>query len=275
MGESDNLDVAGERPEAESGPPGASAHASEQRSATGAQPSVPPVAGETDEVVRRRRRDKIVGLGIVAAAFGVSMLLSLWAKHASTPPVSNEPAPPTTAGLEGFPSQVDPLTVLPVARGLTERPLFRGFVADKVLPNGLMNFSDTATRLRFAFQSLPGQGAQPERPPGTLPSRAYCGRQSVSVRQDGIVAEPDKATFPCPTTTPKALPAPKCRPAALWKLAKKKGASDKRPARIEYYESKKGPAYRFSIPGTKHRFVVAAKDCKRELKGKHAAGNVP
>jgi hypothetical protein len=271
MGESENLDVTGNEPEAEPASQGASA----DESATGPQPSVPPLVGASEDVERRRRRDKVVGLGIVAAAFGVSMLLSLWAKHASTPPISDEPAPPTTVGLEGFPSQVDPWAVLPLARGLTDRPLFRGFVADKVQPNGLMDFSDTATRLRFSFQSLPGQGAQPERPAGTLPSRAYCGRQSVSVRQDGIVAEPDKASFPCPSTTPKALPDPRCRPDALWKLAKKKGATDKRPARIEYYESKKGPAYRFSIPGTKHRFVVAAKDCKRELKGKHATGTVP
>src|SRR5690606_38500010 len=117
-----------------------------------------------------------------------------------------------------------------------------GFVADRVLPNGLLDFSKNATRLRFSFQSLPGQGAQPNLPPGTLPSRAYCGHQNVTVTSAGIAAELDKPNFPCPSDTPQALPPPKCRLDALWKLAKKKGVPAKRTARIEYYESKKGPA---------------------------------
>lgn len=275
MADSENLELAGDGPEAARSP-AASAGASELAPTSKSTPPAEPPSGADsgEEWARRRRRDKIGGLGIVAVTFGLCLLLSLWAKQASRPPSSPDPAPPTTVGLEGFPNRIDPLTVLPLARGLTDRPLFRGFVADRVQPNGLLDFSKKATRLRFSFQSLPGQGAQPNLPPGTLPSRAYCGHQNVTVTAAGIVAEPDKPNFPCPSDTPQALPAPKCRLDALWKLAKKKGVPTKRSARIEYYESKKGPAYRFSIAGTKHRFVVG-EDCKRELKAKDAVGSVP
>lgn len=223
---------------------------------------------------RARRRDKVVGLGIVAVAFAVSMLISLWAKHNSAPPESVEPAPPTTEGLTGFPKKVDPLATLAQARTLTDRPLFRGFVVDGVLPSGVVDVSDKASRIRYSFQSEPGRGAQPPREPGTLPSRTFCGRQSVVVKHDGIGAEPDAVSFPCTGTQHDALPEPTCRLSELWQHAKTKGAPPRRQARIEYYRSQKGPAYRFSIPGTKHRWVVAG-DCKRELTGKQALGSVP
>lgn len=238
------------------------------------RPSIPPVTAASAERERRRRRDKVIGLGIVAVTFGLSMLISLWAKHESAPPTSEDPAPPTTSGLVGFPEKIDPLAVLPRARELTDRPLLRGFVADGVTPSGLVDVSDKKSKLRFSFQSAPGQGAQPPREPGTLPNRTYCGRQNVVVKKDGIAAEADVSSFPCTSKPPEALPEPSCDLKKIWSLAKKKGAPTKRRARIEYFEAQKGPAYRFSIPGTKHRFVVGA-DCKREIKGKRALGNVP
>jgi hypothetical protein len=223
---------------------------------------------------RARRRDKVIGLGIVAVAFAVSMLISLWAKYNSAPPESVEPDPPTTAGLTGFPKKVDPVATLARARALTQRPLFRGFVAEGVGPSGLVDVSDKGSRIRYSFQSEPGRGAQPPREPGTLPSRTFCGRQSVVVTHEGIGAEPDAVSFPCTGTQHEALPEPKCQLSELWQRAKKKGAPPRREARIEYYRSPRGPAYRFSIPGTKHRWVVGA-DCERELTGKQALGSVP
>jgi hypothetical protein len=47
-----------------------------------------------------------------------------------------------------------------------------------------------------------------------------------------------------------------------------------RLARIEYYRSRSGPAWRFSMPGTKHHFSLYG-DCQRLLKGREARGNVP
>lgn len=272
MGDIDDLDTAHhrDRPGAEGATDPVGQEVSQE---PGERTSAPPVIATTAAQMRRRK-DKAVGLGIVAATFGVSMLFSLWAKHASTPPTSEEPAPPTTTGLIGYPEKIDPLAALPLARELTKRPLLRGFVADGVSPKGLIDVRDKASKVRFSFQSAPGQGAQPPRAPGTLPTRTYCGRQNVLVKKDGIGAEPDVASFPCGSKPPTALPEPRCRPEKLWALAKKKGVPTKGRARIEYFEARKGPAYRFSIPGTKHRFVVG-EDCKREIKGKAALGNVP
>ena len=273
MGDIDDLDQAHHRE-----PPGMG-DATDPAGQEGPRPaaertSIPPVTAAAAAQERRRRQDRLVGLGIVALTFGVSMLLSLWAKHASTPPTSEEPAPPTTVGLTGYPKKLDLLAALSLARELTKRPLLRGFVADGVSSKGVIDVRDKGSSVRFSFQSAPGQGAQPPREPGTLPTRTYCGRQNVLVKKDGIGAEPDVASFPCSSTPPTSLPDPRCRPEKLWALAKKKGVPTKSRARIEYFEARKGPAYRFSIPGTKHRFVVA-EDCTRELKGKAALGNVP
>lgn len=239
------------------------------------QPPAPQPPAQLSAAERARRRDKVLGLGIVVLAFGVSMLISVWAKHRSLPPESEPPAPPSTAGIPGFPDKVNPTALVSQARALTARPLFRGFVAEGVNVHGLVDVSEKGGRVRYSFQSEPGRGAQPRREPGTLPTRMWCGRQSIVLKQDGLGAEPDVAAFPCTSKPPKqTLPEPTCDLAALWQLAKKKGAPTQRKARIEYYEAQKGPAYRFSIPGTKHRFVVGA-DCKRELKGKQALGHVP
>src|SRR5690606_25623149 len=217
MGDIDDLDTAHhrDRPGAE----GATDPVGQEVSQEPAErTSAPPVIATTAAQMRRRK-DKAVGLGIVAATFGVSMLFSLWAKHASTPPTSEEPAPPTTTGLIGYPEKIDPLAALPLARELTKRPLLRGFVADGVSPKGLIDVRDKVSKVRFSFQSAPGQGAQPPRAPGTLPTRTYCGRQNVLVKKDGIGAEPDVASFPCGSKPPTALPEPRCRPEKLWALA--------------------------------------------------------
>jgi hypothetical protein len=47
-----------------------------------------------------------------------------------------------------------------------------------------------------------------------------------------------------------------------------------RLARIESDRSRSGPAWRFSILGTKHHFSLYG-DCQRLLKGREARGNVP
>lgn len=260
---------------AEGAPQSAAPESAAPESAVPTAAAAPQPPAQLSAAERARRRDKVLGLGIVVLAFGVSMLISVWAKHRSLPPESEPPAPPSTAGIPGFPDKVNPTALVSQARALTARPLFRGFVAEGVNVHGLVDVSEKGGRVRYSFQSEPGRGAQPRREPGTLPTRMWCGRQSIVLKQDGLGAEPDVAAFPCTSKPPKqTLPEPTCDLAALWQLAKKKGAPTQRKARIEYYEAQKGPAYRFSIPGTKHRFVVGA-DCKRELKGKQALGHVP
>lgn len=222
----------------------------------------------------KRRRDKRLGLTIIAVTFALCLAGSYWVKRASAPKGSAPPGPPSAEGIEGFPTHVDPLRVLPRARTVTERSLFRGFVADGVRLDGTLDFTAHGSSLRFAFQSPPGKGAQPPREGGTLPKRTYCGKQNVQVRAAGLVADADVASYPCPSVQDEPLPEPRCSLAKIWEKARKKGAPEDGKARIEYFRANEGPAYRFAIPGTRHKFVLYG-DCERELKGKAALGHVP
>ena len=44
-------------------------------------------------------------------------------------------------------------------------------------------------------------------------------------------------------------------------------------ARVEYYRAKVGPAWRFELPGTPHRFSLYG-DCERKLTPVEAVGSV-
>lgn len=221
-----------------------------------------------------RKRDRLQGLSMVGAAFFVCLGISYWAEKKSQPEVSEPPGPPTTEGVKGFPNAVDPLGTLPAARALTRRPLLRGFIADGVRSDGTLDVSDGQGRLRYSFQSPPGHGPQPPRERGTLARMHYCGRQTVLVKKEGLVAEPDMAGAMCSQPPSEPLPDPRCTLAEVWQHALKKGAPADKRARIEYYRAAAGPAWRFEITGTVHRFSLYG-DCKRELKGSESAGSVP
>ncbi len=216
----------------------------------------------------------MIGLAVVVAAFVGCMGLSWWAKDASRGEMPEPPAPPTTEGLVGFPEKLDPVVTLSRARELTDRQLLRGFAADGVRSDGTIDFSKKGARLRYSFQSAPGEGLQPQREPGTIPTQTYCGKQSVWVKKEGITVSPDVPNFPCSPRKEEPLPEPRCTLADVWKRARAKGAPGDRVARIEYYRAKGGPAYRFSVPATRHKLVLYG-DCERELKGKQAMGHVP
>jgi hypothetical protein len=222
----------------------------------------------------QRTRDKVLGLLIVAVAFAVCLALSIWAKEKSRPETSEPPGPPTVAGLVGYPSEVEPVASLAAARKLTKRPILRGIVLDGVQSNGTIDVSEGPGRVRYTFQSPAGHGAQPHREPGTLPKRVTCGRQNVVVRKEGLVAEPDQSDYPCPPAAVEPLPDPQCSPRELWRLARKRKVPRDRAAHIEYFRAKAGPAWRFEISGTSHRFTMYG-DCKRELVGIEAHGTVP
>ncbi len=221
-----------------------------------------------------RRKDRWVGLVVVALCFALGLALSVWAKRKSRPETAEPPGPPTTAGLEGYPSQVDPIQALGVARQLTKRILLRGMVAEGVKSNGVVDLSEGPGRARFAFQSPEGHGPQPAREPGTLPRRHYCGKQNVHLRKEGLVADPDVSDYPCTAVLPEHLPDPKCNLRDVWAHAIRKGAPRDRLARIEYYRAKGGPAWRFELPGTPHRFSLYG-DCARVLEPSEAIGGVP
>lgn len=224
-----------------------------------------PVTASLAEIEAHRRRDRVVGLMIVLVAFVGSIALSLWAKRASKPEVAAPPAPPTTGGIVGFPDAVDVVGSLQGARAVTSRKILRNIWAEGVRSDGNIDLNDVSGRARYTFQSLQGDGPQPAREPGTLPRRHYCGKQTVHLKKEGLVADPDVTDYPCPSQVLDPLPEPpRCSFAEVWAHAIKQGAPRNRMARIEYYRAKAGPAFRFEIPGTASKFVLYG-DCGREL----------
>jgi len=150
----------------------------------------------------------------------------------------------------------------------------RGIVMEGVRSDGTLDLGEGPATVRYAFQSAPGEGAQPQRDPGTLPKRLTCGKQNVLIRKEGLVAERDIADSSCPPGGIEPLPDPKCSLHEIWHHAHRRRAPKDRLAHIEYYRSKVGPAWRFTIPGTSYSFSLYG-DCKRELRGPEALGGVP
>lgn len=229
--------------------------------------------GKAAPISKERRRDKLLGLAIIILAFGGCMLLSLWGLQYAQPTQAAEPAPPTKEGLSGFPKKVKPLELIAQATALSERENFRGFVANRVYHDGTIDLSNKKASIRFSFQSARGRGHQPPRPPATLPDRRFCGVQSVMVKKNGMGAREDDADRSCPSKEVTNLPFPKCTLKDVWKLAVKKKIKKKGTAKIEYFESLSGPAYRFKQG--KRSFVMSAKHCGKTIKGSGARGSVP
>lgn len=218
-------------------------------------------------------RDRTTGLLIVAVAFVASLCLSWWARNVSAPRAPDL-EPPTTEGLVGFPKGVDPVASLDGASAVSFRDELRGIAASGVTKEGTVDMTLPGARVRYVFTSARGEGPQPERPPGTLPRRNFCGKQSVQVKEAGLVAEPDVAAYPCSGLRGDSLPAPRCGPKEVWQHALGKGAPADLRATVEYYRSSVGPAWRFEIPGTPHRFSLYG-DCGRELTPTEASGSIP
>jgi hypothetical protein len=229
-----------------------------------------PVMGE----IRARQRDKWLGMAIVAGTFVLGIAISLWAKHQSRPETSAPPGPPTLEGIRGFPDHVDVTATLAGARKVTKRTLLRGISAEGVRADGTVDLSEGPGRVRYAFQSAPGQGPMPASEIGPLPQRPLCGKQDVRLRREGLVADPDQPSTLCMPKMPEPLPDPQCSFATIWRRAIERGIRSDRLARIEYFRAQGGPAWRFEQAETNARFVLYG-DCRRELKGAQATGRVP
>lgn len=221
-----------------------------------------------------RKKDRLTGVVIIAVAFVASLGLSLWATRVSTPEISQPPGPPTTKGLVGFPGAVDPVKALDAARGVTERDILRGIDAEGVKSDGTVDLSTGMARVRYTFQSDPGEGPQPPRKKGELAHGTYCGKQTVHLKKEGLVADPDVAVYPCPPQHEDGLPEPRCSMRDVWQRAVAKGAPKDRMARIEYYRSRAGPAWRFELPGSQVHFSLYG-DCGRELAASEAVTVLP
>jgi hypothetical protein len=246
------------------------------------EPSEPPAASEPGalitpglnrEVVRveaERKRDRVIGLSILIVAFAIGLGISLWAKKKSRPEVAEPPGPPTTGGIVGFPTNVDTLKSLNGARAVTRRRLLRNVTIEGVRSDGSIDLTEGPGRARYVFQSAEGEGAQPPREPGSLPRRHYCGKQTVHLRSEGFVADPDITDYPCAPAHTDALPEPRCSLSEVWAHAIRAGAPRNRMARIEYFRSRSGPAWKFELPGTPHKYALYG-DCGRELSEAEAA----
>jgi hypothetical protein len=230
--------------------------------------------GNVPEISEPRRRDRVYGLSLIVLAFGGCMGLSVWGMRASTPRAAPSPLPATSEGIVGFPRQVRPFDVLLRARGVSVRDKFRGFEAKGIQENGTLDLTQSTSSLRFVFQSPQGRGPQPERVPGTLPDRRYCGTQSVVLDKDGIVALIDRPKIPCGSQEIEDLGIPAaCGIEQLWKIAEEKKMKAQGTASIEFFEATGGPAFRFQKDG--RSFVVSARDCKKEFKGREQRGGLP
>lgn len=221
-----------------------------------------------------RKKDRLAGLLLVAVTFLGTLCLAWWAKTSTVPTTSRAPEPPTTQGIVGWPNAVDPIKNLAVARQRTERSELRGIVMEHVKSDGTVDTTKLG-RVRYSFQSKPGEGPQPPLDAGRLRT-PYCGKQWVRIKKEGIQEDEDRAKSRCPSKGLDALPdPPRCSPKQVWDYAVSKGAPKDRTARLEYYMARAGPAWRFHMVGKNRQRFTLYGDCGRELKGAEAVGSVP
>lgn len=218
-----------------------------------------------------RRADRVRGLVVLAGAFFAAIGVA-WQTRERTRVTA--PPPPSTEGLVGFPSRLDAASNLERARGLTRRDRFRGFVAEGVASDGTLDVGRPGSKIRYVFQSARGKGPQPPAIDGRPHRRTYCGKQIVHLDARGIHADPDQPMAMCSRLDDDALSEPACSTRDVWRRAIEKGAPATGHAIIEYYVAVAGPAWRFQLPGTRHRFSLSG-DCTRELEGRDIYGSVP
>ncbi|HKO53500.1 MAG TPA: hypothetical protein VJV79_37580 [Polyangiaceae bacterium] len=236
--------------------------------------SNPAQSPDLARIARVRQRDRLRGLVIVALTFVLCLLISAWAKRRSLPVLSAPPGPPSPVGVVGFPNAVDAVKTLARARQVSQRNLLRSISAEGVKSDGTVDVALPTGRIRYSFQSNAGEGPEPPRHPDTLARHPYCGRQTINVHKEGLVADADAADATCAPQATDPLPEPRCSLADIWALALTRGVPKERLAHIEYYRASAGPAWRFEAPHPRGRFSVYG-DCKRELDAKEAVNIGP
>lgn len=213
------------------------------------------------------KRDRLVGVGLIAISFAIALGLSLRAKEAVMPRLAAAPAAPSTEGLNGFPSAVPALALLPNARRLTQRDQLVGLSVSGVKSDGTIDTSAGGSA-RFVFRSAEGQGPEPAREYGALAARKFCGFQVVSLGTAGLGAQPDVSDADCRRAI-EPLPPPTCSLELVWGAGKRKGADPTQTATVEYYRSSVGPAWFFQS-GSVTLWLGA--DCSKELSAEEGRG---
>lgn len=206
------------------------------------------------------RRDRAVGLGLIAVSFFVALGISVWSKEASLPVVATEPAQPSSVGIEGFPTAVKPLALVAAANALTPREQLVGIAIVGAKADGTLDVQ-SGGNARYVFRSPEGKGPEPEREYGELALKKYCGFQVINLTSAGLGAAPDVSNADCKRAI-EALPQPGCSVEQLWEIGKQQGADIQVGATIEYYRASSGPAWGFTSGST--NFSVAP-DCSTLL----------
>lgn len=214
-----------------------------------------------------------LGLGVLLLAFVGCLGLSLLAMHEATPQEIPKPLPPTTDALPGFPTRVRPFELLGRAREMTERTVFVGMTVRGLRKDGSLDLTEESHNVRYSFQDPRGIGLQPTRKGGTLPTRTYCGKQSVRLTVEGIGSTADTPGIPCTGSGPEALPPPACKMSELSKVAEKKKVVLAGGVHLDYFKSRAGPAYR--IKHGSRQVTILGSDCKTILRGNDERGSVP
>lgn len=242
------------------------------------EPATPPAAVNSHEAAPKLsaegRRDRTRGMLIVFVTFLATLCLAWWAKWKNTPVPAEPPADPDASAVVGFPKAVDAVATLPAARKRTPRDILRGIVLRGVKSDGTVDITEKGSEVRYVFQSRAGEGPQPERDPEGRPNRPFCGKQVVKVKPEGLQEDEDETKYSCSSKGLEPLPEPRCGPKEVWAHAIAANIPKDKSAQLEYYRAKAGPAWRFRIPGTRHRFSLYG-DCERELKGLDEVGSVP
>lgn len=211
------------------------------------------------------RRDRILGLMIMASAFGAALGLSFWSHRVAKSPNKGDDRPAETHALPGWPHAAEPMAVLRLARAMARPRGLGSLVVDGVKSDGTVDLAKAGTA-RYVFFRV-----TETRPAGKAPS---CDRLVVRLGASGLVRGNVATRQSCPEPRAVPLPEPGCGPRELWEAALRKGASPKALARAEFYRAVSGPAWKFRL-GRGNLSLVMDGRCARELTSSEAQRPAP
>lgn len=232
-----------------------------------------------DEASYLRRADLLKGLFVLFLAIGVAILLNLWSKEQVRPRNPEGATLGTLRGIQGWPDKIDVVGSLDAARDRSKIRELRGITVDGVGSDGVVDLKRRDTASRFVFQGPPQpRPAKPRAAPSKLykdpgPTGPICNKQVVKLRRKGLYLEEDRPDSRCPSDIAEPLPPPLCGAKEVWAHALTKGAKQDALARLDYFRSKAGPAWKFAIAHERFQLFVSG-DCKRELLAGETTGKV-
>jgi hypothetical protein len=219
-------------------------------------------------------RDRLRGGFVMFVGLVISFGTTLWAKEQIRPRGPHGASISRTKGVVGFPMAVDGVKSLAVAQKLGRGRAFRGMILDGVKSDGTLNLAFGRTNVKYVFQANATRNTAKNIPNQPAPPFMVCPRQVVKLKREGMIAEGDRPNATCPSELGHPLQKPRCGAKEVWEKALAKGASKEESARLEFYQSKVGPAWRFQLPRTQFA-INLSDDCKREIRAEDAVGRVP